>query len=176
MLVENCLFNHFKFLGAVQTLRNVQRGEGVTDFVTYRYVYFEGGGGILWHSYVTADTQFENSKRPISFRCAVLFSLSYSLVAKTLTVALHMSSVFFHLSISLYFLAMSSVCVHMLLYMYGMITCVKLKFYISLHIFWGGRGVFHKSITWRRILNLSNLSALFSIFSASWNCLEMLEM
>ena len=32
-------------LGAVQKLRNVKRGEGVDDFVTYRYVNFEGGGG-----------------------------------------------------------------------------------------------------------------------------------
>ena len=50
-------------LGAVQKLRNVQRGEGVDDFVTYRHVYFEGEGGILWNSYVTADTEFDNSKR-----------------------------------------------------------------------------------------------------------------
>ena len=57
--------------GVVQKLRNSQRGEGVADFVTYRYVYFEGG--ILWHSYVMADTQYENSKSPISFCCAVLF-------------------------------------------------------------------------------------------------------
>ena len=33
-------------LGAIQKLRNGQRGEGVDDFVTYCYVYFEGGGGI----------------------------------------------------------------------------------------------------------------------------------
>ena len=31
-------------LGAIQKLRNGQRGEGVHDFVTNRYVYFEGGG------------------------------------------------------------------------------------------------------------------------------------
>ena len=35
-------------------------------------VYFEGGGGILWNSYVTADTQFENSKCPISSICSAL--------------------------------------------------------------------------------------------------------
>ena len=34
-------------LGAVQKLRNGQRGERVNDFVTYRYAYFEGEGGIL---------------------------------------------------------------------------------------------------------------------------------
>ena len=34
-------------IGAVQKLRNAQRGEGVDDFVTYRYVNFEGEGGIL---------------------------------------------------------------------------------------------------------------------------------
>ena len=31
-------------LGAIQKLRNGQRGEGVHDFVTNRYVYFEGEG------------------------------------------------------------------------------------------------------------------------------------
>ena len=31
-------------LGAIQKLRNGQKGEGVDDFVTYRYVYFEGEG------------------------------------------------------------------------------------------------------------------------------------
>ena len=31
--------------GAVQKSRNGQRGEGVDDFVTYCYVYFEGAGG-----------------------------------------------------------------------------------------------------------------------------------
>ena len=36
--------------------------EGVNDFVTYRYVYFEGEGRILRHNYVTADTKFENLK------------------------------------------------------------------------------------------------------------------
>ena len=35
------------YLGAVQKLRNVQRGEGVDDFVTYCYVYFEGEGGVF---------------------------------------------------------------------------------------------------------------------------------
>ena len=30
--------------GAIQKLRNGQRGEGVDDFVIYRYVYFEGKG------------------------------------------------------------------------------------------------------------------------------------
>ena len=29
-------------IGAVQKLRNGQRGEGVDDFVTYRYAYFRG--------------------------------------------------------------------------------------------------------------------------------------
>ena len=38
------------------------RGEEVDVFVTYRYVYLEGGGGILRNSYVTANIQFENSK------------------------------------------------------------------------------------------------------------------
>ena len=33
--------------GAIQKLRNGQRGEGVDDFVTYRYVNFEGEGGYL---------------------------------------------------------------------------------------------------------------------------------
>ena len=33
-------------LGTIQKLRNAQRGEGVDDFVTYRYVYFEGEGVI----------------------------------------------------------------------------------------------------------------------------------
>ena len=33
-------------IGAVQKLRNGQRGEGVDDFVTYRYVYVEGEGVI----------------------------------------------------------------------------------------------------------------------------------
>ena len=56
---------HPRTLGAVQKLRNGQRVEGVDDFVTYRYVYFWGGeGGILWNSYVTVDTKFENSKYP----------------------------------------------------------------------------------------------------------------
>ena len=50
--------------GAVQKLRNGQRGEGVTDIVTYRYVYFWGEGGILWNSYATVDTKFENLKFP----------------------------------------------------------------------------------------------------------------
>ena len=36
--------NHY---GAVKKLRNGQRGEGVDDFVTYRYVYLRGRGGIL---------------------------------------------------------------------------------------------------------------------------------
>ena len=34
------------YLGAVQKLRNGQRGEGVDDFVTYCYVYFEVEGVI----------------------------------------------------------------------------------------------------------------------------------
>ena len=32
---------------AVKKLRNGHRGEGFDDFVTFRYVYFEGGGGIV---------------------------------------------------------------------------------------------------------------------------------
>ena len=32
-------------MGAIQKLRNVQRGEVVDDFVRYLYVYFEEGGG-----------------------------------------------------------------------------------------------------------------------------------
>ena len=40
-------------------LCNGQRGEGVKDFVTHHYVYFEGDGGMFSNSYVTADTQFE---------------------------------------------------------------------------------------------------------------------
>ena len=36
---------HLDFvLGTVQKLRNGQRGEGVDDFVTYRYVYLRGRG------------------------------------------------------------------------------------------------------------------------------------
>ena len=31
--------------GAVQKLRNDQRGEGVDDFVTYSHAYFEGDWG-----------------------------------------------------------------------------------------------------------------------------------
>ena len=50
--------------GAVQKLRNGQRGEGNDDFVTYRYVYLWGEGGILWNNYVTVDTKFKNSKYP----------------------------------------------------------------------------------------------------------------
>ena len=38
------LFNE-KIFGAVQKLSNGQRGEGVDDFVTYCYVFFEEGGG-----------------------------------------------------------------------------------------------------------------------------------
>ena len=52
-------------IGTVQKLRNDQRGEGVNDFVTYRYVHFEGEGDILWNSCVTVDTTFESSKCPI---------------------------------------------------------------------------------------------------------------
>ena len=32
-------------LGAVQKLRSGQRGEGVDDFVAYRYIYLRGRGG-----------------------------------------------------------------------------------------------------------------------------------
>ena len=49
-------------LGAIQKLRNGQKEEGVNDFVTYRYVYFEGKGDILRNNYVTVDTKFENLK------------------------------------------------------------------------------------------------------------------
>ena len=97
-------------LGAVQKLRNGQRGEGVADFVVYRCVYFGGR-----HSYVTADTQCENSKNPISFRCAVLFSSNYSLVATTLIVALLTCSLLFYLSILFAFM-ISSVCLHVFKY------------------------------------------------------------
>ena len=38
------LTHHDTKLGAVQKLRNSQRGEGVNDFVTYRSIYFEGEG------------------------------------------------------------------------------------------------------------------------------------
>ena len=51
-------YNDWK--GAIQKLRNIQRGEVVNNFVTYRYVYFEGEGGILQINYVTADIKFEN--------------------------------------------------------------------------------------------------------------------
>ena len=36
------------FFGAIQKLRNVQRGEGFDDFVTYHYEYFEGEGGVIY--------------------------------------------------------------------------------------------------------------------------------
>ena len=49
-------------LGAIQKLRNGQKGEGVDDFVTYRYVYFEEEG-ILPNSCVTA---FANLRTQIS--------------------------------------------------------------------------------------------------------------
>ena len=62
-------------------------GEGVADFVTYCYVDFEGQGGTLRHSYVTADTQIEISKSPISFCCAVRFLSTYTIAQKTLIVA-----------------------------------------------------------------------------------------
>ena len=37
----------YGILGAIQKLRNGQKGEEVDDFVTYRYVYFEEERGIL---------------------------------------------------------------------------------------------------------------------------------
>ena len=54
--------------GAIQKLCNGKRRERVDDFVTYRYLYFEGGGGILWNSYVTTDSRIENSKSSIEHR------------------------------------------------------------------------------------------------------------
>ena len=42
-------------LGPIQKLRNKWRGEGVNDFITYRYVYFEREGGILRNNYVTSN-------------------------------------------------------------------------------------------------------------------------
>ena len=48
--------------GAIQKLRNSQRGEGVDDFVTYRYVYFEEEGGILQHSYVMASVKLRTQR------------------------------------------------------------------------------------------------------------------
>ena len=44
--MTNMIVTNF-WIGTIQKLRNDQRGEGVDDFVTYRYVYFEGEGGIL---------------------------------------------------------------------------------------------------------------------------------
>ena len=35
----------------------VRVGEGVEDFLTYRYVYFEGEGVLYEKSYIAADTQ-----------------------------------------------------------------------------------------------------------------------
>ena len=35
---------------------------GGNNFFTYRYVYFEGEGGILRNKYITADTKSENIK------------------------------------------------------------------------------------------------------------------
>ena len=34
----------------------LEEGKGVDDFVIYRYINFEGDGGILSSRYVTADT------------------------------------------------------------------------------------------------------------------------
>ena len=57
-VLQNCYTLYYTMLkpkkGAIQKLRNTQRGEGVDDFFTYRFVNFEGRGGILWDSYVTA--------------------------------------------------------------------------------------------------------------------------
>ena len=39
------MIKHKIALRAIQKLRNAQRGEGVDDFVTYRYVNLEGGRG-----------------------------------------------------------------------------------------------------------------------------------
>ena len=53
-------------LGAIQKLRNGQRGEEVDDFVRYRYVYFEGERRVILRKcYVTANRKFENYKSPI---------------------------------------------------------------------------------------------------------------
>ena len=43
------------------------RGEGVNDFVTYGYVYFELEGGILWNNYVTVDTILELKEHFLGF-------------------------------------------------------------------------------------------------------------
>ena len=37
-------------------------GKRVDDFVKYRYVYFEGEGGILQHSYVTASAKLRTQR------------------------------------------------------------------------------------------------------------------
>ena len=43
-------------LGPSKNYVTARGGEGVDDFVTYRYVYFERGGVIYEVIYVTADT------------------------------------------------------------------------------------------------------------------------
>ena len=52
-------YTYATFMNDMEPSKNyvvVRRSEGVNDFVTYCYVNFEGEGGILWDSYVTADT------------------------------------------------------------------------------------------------------------------------
>ena len=49
-----------KLMGPSKNYVTAKGGEWVDDFVTYRYVYFEGEGGILRNNYVTADTKFES--------------------------------------------------------------------------------------------------------------------
>ena len=67
---------------AVQKLRNAQRGEGVDDFVTYRYVNFEGGGGILWNSYVTADYLTWKLKKPYYISLVRHWTIKYYKIRK----------------------------------------------------------------------------------------------
>ena len=58
-----------KLIGAVQRLRNGQRGGGGRRFCYISLRIFLGeGGGILLNSYVTVDTEFENSKCPLYMR------------------------------------------------------------------------------------------------------------
>ena len=45
-----------------ESSKNYVTDGGGDDFVTYSYAYFEGV--ILWNSYKTADTKFENLKQP----------------------------------------------------------------------------------------------------------------
>ena len=56
------LLSYVDVKGAIQKLRNGHMVEGVNDFVTYRYFYFEVEGDISRNNYVAADTKFENLK------------------------------------------------------------------------------------------------------------------